>query len=155
MPLIGLALKRACFSSNQNLLVDVSPPEVGRYEVTLHGRSAVRSTRAGEAEDSLLGFDDVCPLLPPLQNFGFVQVGFSVDLIEVVSVSVSLREVQWMLQRKTSGPGGPGGGMATLLMKHIAKEKRRLHSLTSSNSSRKTFSQRGQESISTPTGGSM
>ncbi|XP_023817153.1 latent-transforming growth factor beta-binding protein 1 isoform X2 [Oryzias latipes] len=65
----------------------------------------------------------------------------------------SLREVQWMLQRKTSGPGGPGGGMATLLMKHIAKEKRRLHSLTSSNSSRKTFSQRGQESISTPTGG--
>lgn len=40
-----------------------------------------------------------------------------------------------MLLRKTSSQGGRGGSLATMLMKHIMREKRKLQLLTSSSSS--------------------
>ncbi|XP_027901001.1 latent-transforming growth factor beta-binding protein 1-like isoform X3 [Xiphophorus couchianus] len=47
----------------------------------------------------------------------------------------SLREAQSVLLRNSLSQGGRGGNMAALLMKHITREKRKLHTLTSSSSS--------------------
>ncbi|PWA19354.1 hypothetical protein CCH79_00018362 [Gambusia affinis] len=47
----------------------------------------------------------------------------------------SLREAQSVLLRNSLSQGGRGGNMAALLMKHITKEKRKLHTLASSSSS--------------------
>ncbi|XP_016536465.1 latent-transforming growth factor beta-binding protein 4 isoform X4 [Poecilia formosa] len=47
----------------------------------------------------------------------------------------SLREAQSILLRNSLSQGGRGGNMAALLMKHIRREKRKLHTLTSSSSS--------------------
>ncbi|XP_037533832.1 latent-transforming growth factor beta-binding protein 1 [Nematolebias whitei] len=64
---------------------------------------------------------------------------------------LSLREAQSVLLRKTSSLGGRGVSIAAFLMKHILREKRKLHILTSSSSpllikfSLKTFhTRRGQ-----------
>ncbi|XP_021164545.2 LOW QUALITY PROTEIN: latent-transforming growth factor beta-binding protein 1 [Fundulus heteroclitus] len=67
----------------------------------------------------------------------------------------SLREAQSVLLRNTLSPGGRGGNMAALLMKHITREKRKLRTMTSSynssssvKTSMRTFhSQRGRYSV--------
>ncbi|XP_019223206.1 latent-transforming growth factor beta-binding protein 4 isoform X3 [Oreochromis niloticus] len=76
---------------------------------------------------------------------------------------LSLREVQAVLLRKILSQGGRGDKMATLLMKHIERERNKVHSATSpfnasSSSSLKTsvktfHTQKGQYSIhfNTPT----
>ncbi|XP_039986751.1 latent-transforming growth factor beta-binding protein 1-like [Xiphias gladius] len=48
--------------------------------------------------------------------------------------TLSLREAQALLQRKTLSRGGRGDKMAALLMKHIEKERKKLGSVTSSSS---------------------
>ncbi|KAG7224435.1 hypothetical protein INR49_015065 [Caranx melampygus] len=48
---------------------------------------------------------------------------------------LSLREAQAVLMRKTLSQGGRGDKMATLLMNHIEKERRKLRAVISSFSS--------------------
>uniref|UniRef100_UPI0037E812CD latent-transforming growth factor beta-binding protein 4 n=1 Tax=Semicossyphus pulcher TaxID=241346 RepID=UPI0037E812CD len=75
-------------------------------------------------------------------------------------LSLSLREAQAVLLRKTLSRGGRGDKMAALLMKHIEKERKKLHAVnsnysddsSSSSSSRKTsmktfHTQKGQYTV--------
>ncbi|MEQ2255360.1 hypothetical protein ILYODFUR_013113 [Ilyodon furcidens] len=57
------------------------------------------------------------------------------DAEEMMRQIPSLREAQSVLLRNTLLHGGRGGNMATLLMKHITREKRKLHTLNSSYNS--------------------